>query len=274
MTKVLTMVLTTRDIPKLHRMLDTLSGDVVVVVNSLDPTYYRKVYQSVRHETYCTPSNGTPELGKQNAKDLFLMSEWFAPYTHLCLVDGDDWFLPGAHEKLCNRYLPDVTYVVGENILMPQGVGSWADFDVSQISGSDDITQSFKFFVDNLTLEGHAFHRTMIQSRKALEAVAFCDIATGLEDLVYQCDLRQVADLTHHYVVDPDVYVYDRTQEGGVINTMMATDTDYFTKISDRYPNGVNQNHKTIITHNNSPLSDIARRRAIIKHTRKHYATG
>ena len=272
MSKVLTMVLTTRDIPRLQRMLDTLSGDVVVVVNTLDPTYYRKVYQSVNYETYSTISNGTPELGKQNAKDLFLMSDWFAPYTHLCLVDGDDWFLPGAHEALCNRTFADVTYLVGENILMPEGVGSWAEFDVSMISGTPDITQSFKFFVENLTTQGYAFHRTMIQSRAALEAVEFTDIASGLEDLVYQCDLRQVPDLTHHYVVDPDVYVYDRTQDGGVINTMMATDTDYFTKISDRYPKGINSEYKTVITHNNSPMTNIAKRKAIIKHQRSHYA--
>ena len=65
MSKVLTMVLTTRDIPRLQRMLDTLSGDVVVVVNTLDPTYYRKVYQSVNYETYSTISNGTPELATE-----------------------------------------------------------------------------------------------------------------------------------------------------------------------------------------------------------------
>jgi hypothetical protein len=253
-------------------MLDSLSGDVVVVVNTLDPTYYRKVYQTVGTEVYSTPSNGTPELGKQNATDLFLMSDWFAPYTHLCLVDGDDWFLPGAHQTLCERYLADVTYLVGENILMPAGVGSWSEFDATMISGTTDINQSFEFFVDNLTMCGHAFHRTMIQSRRALESVEYTDIASGLEDLVYQCDLRQVPDLTHHYVVDPDVYVYDRTQSGGVINNMMDTQTDYFTKISQRYPEGVNTDYKTIVTHNNSPLTNIAKRRAIIKHQRKHNA--
>jgi len=247
MKKIVNVVLTSENIQKCNRALETMPKEnTVVVCNTLDTDYRKELNSSLIARNYQivhTESDGTPSTGKQSVIDWFNKTD----YDYLVMIDGDDFFITGGYkrlEKIISLNEPDVLALVGENILVPSGISNWKDFEFDNIDNmnmpgakrSIEMKMCFEFFRKTSGFEGYWFHRVMSMSKKATQNFEYAHEIFGLEDLVAQIDLKLNLDLHYFYLLDTEMMIYDKTDDGGVIHTMLTSDTqDFYSKIFGMY---------------------------------------
>ena len=77
-----------------------LNYTVIIVVNTLDVTYYKKVkeeFKNINVEIIQTYSNGRPGMGHNSCIELFKIRKH---YEYMLLLDGDDFLYPYALHQL------------------------------------------------------------------------------------------------------------------------------------------------------------------------------
>ena len=77
-----------------------LDYSIIIVVNSLDVTYFKKVkieFENIDVEIIQTPSNGKPGMGHNSCIELFKIRK---QYEYMLLLDGDDFLYPYALNQL------------------------------------------------------------------------------------------------------------------------------------------------------------------------------
>ena len=77
-----------------------LNYNIIIVVNTLDVTYYKKVkeeFKNINVEIIQTYSNGKPGMGHNSCIELFKIRK---QYEYMLLLDGDDFLYPYALNQL------------------------------------------------------------------------------------------------------------------------------------------------------------------------------
>lgn len=118
--KLLVAILTSSDIGRLRRCIDSVEGqiknvpiefDIKIVVNTLNPEYEKAVQDALadQYPIEITKSDGTPGTGKNAVFDFFRKQR--KKYDYLFQIDGDDMLYPTAFYQL-NEYFQDEWDVV------------------------------------------------------------------------------------------------------------------------------------------------------------------
>ena len=246
MAKFLVGVLTTRDAEKAKRCIDSINSDkvdVVVIVNSPDPDYFKKVEESCAGYTIIeTPCNGTPGKGKNSVLDYFIQKR----YDYLLPIDGDDFYTKGAVKQIV-RYvemLEDVD-VLGqlENTMSYRGKETvWKDFSKNMASGtfaakSRANWRTIRQF-NRLTDEIFPFNRILVLSKYAATNFRYNEEILVADDLLANFVLYANTKLKYYLLQNRNWYYYDLT-DGGVLQTFATNEVNsdnikpFFDKIKE-----------------------------------------
>jgi len=252
MSRFLVGILTSDDIEKLERAILNVNqpyynpvglwADIVVVANSLDPTYADKA-KEVAERNKCkfivTESNGTPGQGKQSVLDYFLTT----PYDYLVPVDGDDYLedftriCEIVNERECDVLVQTNQETgVGLNIaedIIPRQVFEAKEWDMATI-------KSWKRFGKALRRHNHpvknGLNRILCLSQEAAGSFRYLTHLRGSEDVVASAELYSIDKLVKHNT-DEFLYVWDYDTNGAwgtfignkeeIDNTIAALDAVY-----------------------------------------------
>ena len=88
-----------RCLNSLKRQASPFEFSVFIVVNSLDPTYFSKVKEEFGNEilVFETESDGYTGKGMNSVYDIY-RSNFKDDYSHLMVIDGDDYYYPMAFQ--------------------------------------------------------------------------------------------------------------------------------------------------------------------------------
>ena len=229
MSKFLVGVLTTRDAEKARRCVDSVNCedvDIVVIVNSPDPHYLKKVEESCAGYTVIeTPCNGTPGRGKNSVLDYFIEKK----YEYLLPIDGDDFYTKGAVKQIvryCNM-LDDLD-VLGQlkNTMTYKGKETdWKDF-YATMAGSSFAAKSrvncraIRQF-NKLTSEIIPFNRLLVLSKFAAKNFRYREDILVADDLLVIFELYSNNNLKYYLLQNRNWYYYD-LEDGGVLQTFAS----------------------------------------------------
>tara|TARA_R110001606_G_scaffold96378_1_gene213473 strand:- start:3498 stop:4334 length:837 start_codon:yes stop_codon:yes gene_type:complete len=226
--QLLKVVLSTEDIEKTKRAIASCDGDCLLIVNTLNEDYIAEVENAELDCAYMvTPSNGTPGAGKQSVIDYFLNQSF---YTHLTYVDADDFYLPGAFNRI-EKHLEGFDYVgtITDCFTPQRKLISMVDWqnprNLRKEFHKNDLEQFKKFckvmrhLIDNYTPEV-IINRIVGLSKAGAEQVKFCSKLNGFDDVKVQIQLASecaIGTIAGKIVYDNDIYLYDRSDGGGTL---------------------------------------------------------
>lgn len=218
MNKILFSVLTSGNIKKLKRAVKCLesqtvdiSQDILIVVNSLDKKYIKKV-TSTFPRAIVTKSDGTPATGKNSVVSLWRNK--FNSYTHYSLLDGDDFVYMNYAKVMYEQLDKDPsTDVVGlscmDRIYPNYYCDGWTGSNIDP--RHTEFEQPYKFgFYDSLI----APLRLVMFSKRSLDFVLFNPLVKIYEDFVLLQKLIQLyreKEINITIVTSNDCYIYDTT---------------------------------------------------------------
>ena len=99
----------------IQQMKHNLDYTIVIIVNSLDESYYNNVckrFESINVEIIQTESNGRPGKGHNSILELFKNR---SEYDYLIPIDGDDFLYPYALQQISKILIYNPTIIVGGN---------------------------------------------------------------------------------------------------------------------------------------------------------------
>lgn len=218
MTKILFSILTSGNIKKLKRAVKSLenqtidiSKDILIVVNTLDKKYIKKVISEFP-QAIVTESDGTPATGKNSVVSLWRNT--FNDYTHYSITDGDDFlyinYAKVMYEQIEKDPTTDVIALscmdrIYPNYFCDGWTGSMID------PRHPEFEQPYKFgFHDDLI----APLRLVMFSKNSLDYILFNPIVKIYEDFVLLQKLIQLyrqEEINITIVTSNDCYIYDTT---------------------------------------------------------------
>lgn len=231
MAKFLVGILTTRDAEKAKRCIDSVNSnsvDIVVIVNSPDPEYLKKVEESCAgHTIIQTECNGTPGKGKNSVLQYFVDSE----YDYLLPIDGDDFYTNNGVRQIV-RYtnlLGDVD-VMGQldNRMSYKGEQTdWETFSANMAGGTFAAKSRSNWRMirqfNKLTTEVFPFNRILVFSKKAAIRFRYNETIRVADDLLANLELYCDTAINYYTVKEKQWYFYDLT-DGGILQSFAAND--------------------------------------------------
>ena len=230
--RILTTILTSRDIQKFQRCIESVlpQTDCVVVCNTLDTEYAKQV------ENYCkgksvklinTISNGWPSMGKQTVLDHFSKTD----YDYLFLIEGDDFIYPNTLEILnvmVEKHHPiDIMALTNQEVLMGElmSMKDWRTsklFDERMRPALEQLPlDTVRSFLENtqtaIEITGDGINRIVLYSKKGAQIKYDTSIKSG-DDFVFGCEARllhEKGDITMYLTNCPELYVYDQNDKTG-----------------------------------------------------------
>ena len=231
MAKFLVGILTTRDAEKAKRCIDSVNSnkvDIVVIVNSPDPEYLKKVEESCAGYTIIqTECNGTPGKGKNSVLDYFIENN----YDYLLPIDGDDFYTKGAVNQIV-RYtnlLEDVD-VLGQlnNKMSYQGKETeWESFSKNMAGSTFAAKSRVNWRVirqfNKLTTDIFPFNRFLVLSKFATRNFRYREDILVADDLLANFELYSNTKVKYYLLKNRNWYFYD-LEDGGVLQSFAADD--------------------------------------------------
>ena len=230
MSKFLVGVLTTRDAEKARRCVDSVKCDdvdIVVIVNSPDPEYLKKVEESCAGYTVIeTECNGTPGKGKNSVLDYFIQHR----YQYLLPIDGDDYYTKGSVKQIV-RYTTmldpkDSPDVIGQLINPMSWDGEETNFEdfFAAITSSTFANRSarpnlrmlrqLKSTMDSIL----PFNRFLLLSSHAAKSFRYNETLKAADDVMASFELySQTPELKYYLLKELQFYFYD-LEAGGVLH--------------------------------------------------------
>lgn len=153
-------VLCCRNIIALKRHIRSIpKEDLTIVINTLDKSFEAKAISYCKEnniEYFVTESNGTPSKGKNSVLDIFESSN----YTHMVLVDGDDFLTPHgvwSYKQIANsENAPDVLGLEYQYGIWPEyGYNTVLGMSSDYIEGADNPYLNCSNKQDPDQIQGH-----------------------------------------------------------------------------------------------------------------------
>jgi len=233
-SKFLVGVLTTRDAEKAKRCIDSVDCDdvdIVVIVNSPDPEYLKKVEESCAGYTVIeTECNGTPGRGKNSVLDYFIQQR----YEYLLPIDGDDYYNKGGIKQLV-RYvrmiepdsMPDVIGQLNNKMTYDGKETEWKEF-AKNMSGSTFAARSKPNWrmlrqLNKLTDEILPFNRFLLLSSHAAKSFRYNETLKAADDYLAMFELYSQPGINYFLLKDETFYMYD-LEEGGTLHAFVSED--------------------------------------------------
>ena len=235
MSKFLVGVLTTRDAEKARRCIDSVECDdvdIVVIVNSPDPEYLKKVEESCAgYSVIETECNGTPGRGKNSVLDYFIQKR----YQYLLPIDGDDYYTKGGIKQLV-RYvrmiepdsMPDVIGQLQNTMTYEGKETEWKEF-AKNMSGSTFAARSKPNWrmlrqLNKLTDEIMPFNRFLLLSSHAAKSFRYNETLKAADDYLAMFELySQSPGINYFLLKDETFYMYD-LEDGGTLHAFVSED--------------------------------------------------
>ena len=230
--RILTAILTTRDINKFKRCLETIvpQTSCLVVCNTTDPDYGKEVEDVCRLKpvrVIHTPSTGWPSAGKQSVLDYFKKTD----YDYLFLVEGDDFIYPTTLEILnhmIERHDPiDILALTNQEVLMGELISmkEWRTSDLFNQRMTPELEKlpidTVRSFLQNtntaIEITEDGINRIVLYSKKGAEIEYDTRIKSG-DDFVFGCEARllhEKGDIVMYLTDCPELYVYDQNDKIG-----------------------------------------------------------
>ena len=230
--RILTTILTSRDIDKFQRCLKSVLSqtECLVICNTLNNDYAKQV------ETTCstkpvryirTESTGWPSGGKQTVLDYFSQTD----YDYLFLIEGDDFIYPNTIEILNNmveKHHPiDILALTNQEVLMGElmTMKEWRSsklFDDRMRPELEKLpVDTVRSFLENtqtaIDITGDGINRIVLYSKKGAKIKYDINIKSG-DDFVFGCEARllhEKGDITMYLTNCPELYVYDQNDKTG-----------------------------------------------------------
>lgn len=257
--KHLVTLLTTSDLEGLERLVylvqeeivpaESLNTDFVIVVNTLDDTYYEKVLEkNFPLRVVRTESNGTAAKGKNSCHDLMLEEG----YDYLTQFDGDDILYPTfllsleAHLKRMPNL--DVLGIIPCDTLTPYETNTGYTFHASPHLIGSVWGTSIAQLNDNIRGPGRhprVFDAVgctpsqdyfILQSRKACKIKmdeSMIQAEDHLQSFKYLGE-HQKGNILYVQTLSSDMYIIDRSFSGSVQKT--TQDFDYVSRLQEEVP--------------------------------------
>jgi cellulose synthase/poly-beta-1,6-N-acetylglucosamine synthase-like glycosyltransferase len=221
---MLVALLTSRDVEKLKRCIESVlpqTSDVVVVCNTLDFSFVeqaRSVAEEYNVEFLVTESNGTPAKGKNSVLEYFNTTD----YTHLMQIDGDDYIMPDAIEKINSivEQNPEVDVIgITHNYMLFQGKEyTLRDFfrsqEIYEFAGAVEKGHQINLFsLGKFMASTLNFNRMVLYSKKATNSFKFDLEFHGSEDVVAYFELYYNPNI-NYVLTDEHIYIYDMESGG------------------------------------------------------------
>lgn len=221
---LLVAVLTSRDVEKLKRCIESVlsqTSDVVVVCNTLDTSYEdlaTLVAESYGIHCVVTESNGTPSHGKNSVLEYFNTTD----YTHLMQIDGDDYIMPDAIEKINSivEQNPEVDVIgITHNYMLFQGKEyTLRDFfrsqEIYEFAGAVERGHQINLFsLGKFMASTLNFNRMVLYSKKVTNSFKFDLEFHGAEDVVAYFELYYNPNI-NYMLTDEHIYIYDMESGG------------------------------------------------------------
>ena len=133
----------------LNQLNHNLDYTIVIVVNSLNESYYNDVcneFKNIDVEIIQTQSNGKPGMGHNSVVNLFKNR---IQYQYMLLLDGDDFLYPSALEQLtkCFNKQNNIDMLVLKSTDKLKYIGDDSDF--FDINLNNNFTISSKIYVEH-----------------------------------------------------------------------------------------------------------------------------
>jgi hypothetical protein len=133
----------------LNQLNHNLDYTIVIVVNSLNESYYNDVYNEFKNidvEIIQTQSNGKPGMGHNSVINLFKNR---IQYQYMLLLDGDDFLYPSALEQLtkCFNKQNNIDMLVLKSTDKLKYIDENSDF--FDINLNNNFTISSKIYVEH-----------------------------------------------------------------------------------------------------------------------------
>ena len=232
--KFLVGVLTTRDVDKTKRCLDSIDCkdvDVVVIVNTTDPFYLKKVEEiCVGYTVIETSCNSTPGKGKNSVLDYFIQKR----YKYLLPIDGDDYYTEGAVKQLVRytnllepEFLPDIIGQLNNQMSYRGEKTNWIDF--SKILPTSTLATKSKANwrtlrqLNKLTEEVLPFNRFLLLSSVAAKSFRYSETLLAADDYLAMYELYSQPSLNYLLLRERNWYYYD-LDETGTLHKFVSED--------------------------------------------------
>ena len=230
--RILTTILTSRDIDKFQRCLNSVISqtECLVICNTLDNDYAKKVEttcstQPVRYIR--TESTGWPSGGKQTVLDHFNKTD----YDYLFLIEGDDFIYPNTLEILnamVEKHHPmDILALTNQEVLMGElmTMKEWRSSKLFDDRMKPELEKlpmdTVRSFLENtqtaIDITGDGINRIVLYSKKGAQIKYDTNVKSG-DDFVFGCEARllhEKGDITMYLTNCPELYVYDQNDRTG-----------------------------------------------------------
>ena len=230
--RILTTILTSRDIDKFQRCLNSVISqtECLVICNTLDNDYAKKVEttcstQPVRYIR--TESTGWPSGGKQTVLDYFNKTD----YDYLFLIEGDDFIYPNTLEILnamVEKHHPmDILALTNQEVLMGElmTMKEWRSSKLFDDRMKPELEKlpidTVRSFLENtqtaIDITGDGINRIVLYSKKGAQIKYDTNVKSG-DDFVFGCEARllhEKGDITMYLTNCPELYVYDQNDRTG-----------------------------------------------------------
>lgn len=279
--RILTTILTSRDIQKFQRCLKSVlpQTDCVVVCNTMNTDYTKQVEEHCKGKSVKlihTISNGWPSMGKQTVLDHFSTTD----YDYLFLIEGDDFIYPTTLEILnhmVEKHNPiDILALTNQEVFMGE-LMTMKDWRTSKLF-ADRIrsalemlsVDSVRSFLNNtqtaIDITEDGINRIMLYSKKGAQIKYDTSIKSG-DDFVFDCEARllhEKNDIQMYLTNCPELYVYDQNDKTGFAVPEKLADIGKY-EISDEFKSLTNTLGPDIIEVSHKLTYD--QRRKYIKET-------
>ena len=221
---LLVAVLTSKDGEKLKRCIESVlpqTSDVIVVCNTLEFSFVEQakvVAETYNLEFLVTESNGTPAKGKNSVLEYFNTTD----YTHLMQIDGDDYIMPDAIEKINSivEQNPEVDVIgITHNYMLFQGKEyTLRDFfrsqEIYEFAGAVERGHQINLFsLGKFMASTLNFNRMVLYSKKGANSFKFDLEFHGAEDVVAYFGLYYNPNI-NYVLTDEHIYIYDMESGG------------------------------------------------------------
>lgn len=229
----LVIVLTSENLAKLKRCIDSIlpqTRTVSVVINTLDSEYAKVATEYCREinvASYITESNGKPGMGKNTVLDLFSASD----HTHLIPVDGDDYLLPNAIEKLTaiiKDRNPDLVGLIDSLVVLDgetMPITEWQNHEIlmnRSVENTDPTNlKRLHLHVGKIkkfgSARGNTLNRFVLINKKAASLICYDQNVTSGEDVKQSMMLKLLqkkGKIDYVLLSSKNIYMYDVTDPG------------------------------------------------------------
>ena len=227
-------VLTTRDADKAKRCLDSIDCkdvDVVVIVNTTDPFYLKKVEEAcIGYTVIETSCNGTAGRGKNTVLDYFIQKR----YKYLLPIDGDDYYTEGAVKQLVRytnlleqEFLPDIIGQLNNQMSYKGEKTNWIDFSKNMPSKMFAARSKANWRtlrqLNKLAEEVMPFNRFLLLSSVAAKSFRYSETLLAADDYLAMYELYSQPSLNYLLLREKNWYYYD-LDETGTLHKFVSED--------------------------------------------------